>query len=488
MTRLIRAGLALLDPTTPPAHDVGVLVDDEAVIAVGGWAALHERFPQVEVVGGPEMLLVPALCDAYARSWQALSGDDMHELRHLMAVSQPRVDAATLASWHGLRLLRTGVSTVLVSYRPQSATVIEDVTATIHGYRDAGLRVALHLPFADRLGLVYDDEERFRRGLPPGLRAHSAAQSAFSTLPVAEYLDAVHQLQVLEDSSRRWVQLQLGLEDAPWCSDELLLEMTAFAQQRGLRLVLPLLASYYQMRFAHRRWGRTHIWHLEALGVLGPWLSCPHLVWPDFDDLELLAERGVGVLHCPSADLRSRCGIAPLAEIARSGIAVGIGSAGLSFDGDDDYLRELRLAWTLANRPGAEAPTVAARDIWHMGGRGGALAAWGPELQIGRITPGADADLVLIDINDILLDSQLEGEALREALLRTISSRHVRDVMVGGRWALRNGVATKLDETALRAEVRQQLAQPRDPHYQQALFTAQGLSGYIRRFYKSWNE
>jgi cytosine/adenosine deaminase-related metal-dependent hydrolase len=338
------------------------------------------------------------------------------------------------------------------------------------------------------MGLVYADEARFLRGLPPGLRAQTEAHRAHVAIGQNEYLAAVRQLRGLEDSARQWVQIQLGLEDAPWCSDELLRAMAAFAQEHALRLVLPLLASYYQMRFAHRRWGCTYIQHLDALGVLGPWLSCAHLVWPDFDDLALLAERGVSVIHTPSADLRTRSGIAPLAEIARSGIALGIGSDGLSLDNDDDFLRELRLAWTLANRPGAESPTVAARDIWHMGGRGGVLAAWGLQLQSGQIAAGAAADLVLLDISNLCIDSQLEGEALREALLGSLSARHVRDVMIGGHWALRDGVATGLDEAALYDELQQQLARPHNPQVQQASFLAQGLSEYLRRFYKSWNE
>ncbi|HLH71669.1 MAG TPA: amidohydrolase family protein, partial [Chloroflexota bacterium] len=207
-------------------------------------------------------------------------------------------------------------------------------------------------------------------------------------------------------------------------------------------------------------------------------------------------ERDVGIAHNPSSNLRLRSGIASVPEFLAAGISLGIGLDGHTLDDDQDYLRELRLAWTLANRPGAESATVPASAIWSLGTTGGAAITLGKEIRLGKLEAGYLADLVLIDrgsgLDDwtIGLSAQASPDAtlayLPELMLRSASHQNVRDVMVNGEWVLRDRHSTKLDETTLVSELRQNLAVAAKSGGAAANPT-RTIAPYVRQYYAGWD-
>ncbi|MCG8350635.1 MAG: amidohydrolase family protein, partial [Chloroflexales bacterium] len=429
---LVWAGLAFPDAATPPRRDVAVRVEGNRIVELGSYADLRTRFPAAEVVGGAGLILLPAMINAHdhgrAIGSVALGvADDLLEV-WLPALSiQPALDPYLAAAYEGVRLLQSGVSVIAHSHIPRDWRRMDDEAgATLRGYRDAGIRVAFQPPMIDQHPLVYGDEGRFLAGLPPNARA--LAQRFMQPPPLSndEYVGLCDTLfATYHDAEQHRVHVQVNPAGGQWCSDALITRSVAWARQHGTRVQMHMLETYYQMRYAHRRWGKTFIQHLEAIGALGPWLTLAHMVWIDLDDLPLLAERGVGIVHNPSSNLRLRSGIAPLAEMMRSGVELGVGLDGHGLDDDQDYLRELRLAWTLSNRPGAEAPSVAARDVWRIGTQGGAAITLGEQAPLGRLAPGFLADLVLLDVQAAIYDQQLEGEALRSMVLRFAARQHV---------------------------------------------------------------
>jgi cytosine/adenosine deaminase-related metal-dependent hydrolase len=170
-----------------------------------------------------------------------------------------------------------------------------------------------------------------------------------------------------------------------------------------------------------------------------------------------------------------------------AGLALGVGLDGCALDDDQDYLRELRLAWTLANRPGAGSPSITAADTLHLGLAGGAAVTFGNEAPFGRLEAGAMADLVLIDWRAVqgIWASPLVAPA--ELLLRRGSKHHVRHVMVGGEWVLREGRATRVDEAAVHAEVRAELEHYVTQYGPGNTQHARALAPYIRQFYAGWD-
>ncbi len=488
---LVWAGLGLPDAQAAPQGDLAVYVQGDHIADLGPRAALGARYPDAEIVGSAGTLLLPAFVNSHdhGRAIGTLPlgiPDDLLEIWIPGLWSQPAFDPYLGAAFEGLTLLAAGVGTVMHSHNPLNWGRLEaEAEATLRGYRDAGVRVAYHIPILDQNPLTYGEEAGFFASLP----AHVRPAADFFRHPgwpdLARYLDLCTALwEAHHDDHAHTVHIQISPCGGQWCSDAVITASVAWAREHDTRVQMHLLETRYQRAYADRTWGTSFVRHLEALGALGPWLTLAHMVWVEPDDLALLSERGVGIVHNPSSNLRLRSGIAPLPDMLAEGIKLGIGLDGQALDDDQDYLRELRLAWTLANRPGAAIPGISARQILEMGTRSGAeLTLAGAPL--GRLAAGELADLILLDwraIQGVWSAPQLDPA---ELLLRRASTRHVSDVMVGGRWVVRDHRPTLLNLDEITSALRRSLEGGSNPAAAEA---ARALGPYLRQFYARWDE
>lgn len=493
MGTLIWAGLTISDADTPAQHDTAVYVDGNHIVAAGSRGELSARFPDAERIGGHELLMLPAFVNSHDHGrglGSAALGvpDDLLEIWLPGLYAQPYIDPYLAAAYDGLRLLSAGVGTVAHSHNPRDwRAMSQEAAATLRGYRDAGIRVAFHPPLVDQNQLVYDGHAAFLAGLPPSVRELAEPFLNAAPLDHTAYFALCNELYAsAHDVDQYLVQVHISPAGGQWCSDELIVAAVAWARQHATRVQMHMLETRYQREYAWRRWNTSFVRHLDAIGALGPWLTLAHMVWVEDDDLPLLAERGVGIAHNPGSNLRLRSGVAPVAAMLEAGVRLGIGLDGHGLDDDQDYLREMRLAWVLSNRPGAVSPTVPPETILRMATSGGAGITLGDGAQLGRIAPGYLADIVLIDwdaARGAWLAPQVDPRA---ALLQRAQRQHVAHVMINGRWVVRNRRSVTLDERAIVAELCSNLQQQAAVR-QQAAAAAQTLAPYLRRFYAQWD-
>ena len=496
MTTLIRAGLALplrQAHGEPVQSDFGVCVEGAMIVATGSYVALRQAYPTAEVVGGADYALLPGLVNSHdhGRGLGTLPlgvADDLLEVWLPGLFTQPGIDRYHLARYEGQLLLRSGVCTTAHSHNPlRWETLFDEAEETLRGYGEAGIRVAFHPPMIDQNPLVYAERERFLAGLPATLQ--EAAQGFLQPIPLTED-DYFRQLTTLyhryHDAPSHKAHIQVSPAGGQWCSDALILRAVDFARQHKTRVQMHMLETQYQRHYAYRRWGKSFIQHLADIGALGPWLTLAHMVWLDDADLPLLAAHGVGVAHNPSSNLRLRSGVAPVPALLDAGVLVGVGLDGQALDDDQDYLRELRLAWTLANRPGASARTVTASEVWQMGTTHGHAITFGPEAPIGTLMPGALADLVLLDWAAVQGVWASPVAPPLDLLLRRAKREHVRHVMVHGQWVVQDGRSTLVDEGECVAAMRAELARFTADELAANAAAALALAPYLRRFYAAW--
>jgi 5-methylthioadenosine/S-adenosylhomocysteine deaminase len=139
---------------------------------------------------------------------------------------------------------------------------------------------------------------------------------------------------------------------------------------------------------------------LKRLGLLGPGFIGVHAVHLTGDDIELLAETGTHIAHCPTSNLKLASGIAPVARMRQMGINIGLGTDGAASNNRLDMFSEMRLAALLAKGSTGDASALPAREILRMATLDGAKAL-GLGNEIGSITPGKSADLVAVSLNDL---------------------------------------------------------------------------------------
>ena len=168
---------------------------------------------------------------------------------------------------------------------------------------------------------------------------------------------------------------------------------------RLVSLLIHHAAAVRTEQYAKRTWGKSFIKHYKEIGFLGPWVSFAHAVWLDEEDLQLIAESGAHLITNPSSNLRLRSGIFNMQRANELGIDCGIGLDGCAFDDDQDYLREIRVAW-LNNLHNGVDGEVDYKDALKMAtSRGAKISACG--LSSGILEPGATADFTMISVDSI---------------------------------------------------------------------------------------
>jgi cytosine/adenosine deaminase-related metal-dependent hydrolase len=144
--------------------------------------------------------------------------------------------------------------------------------------------------------------------------------------------------------------------------------------------------------------GTTGIRHLAEAGLLDPRVAAAHCVTVDDDEIAVLAEHDVAVVHCPRSNALLGCGIAPLADLRAAGLRIGLGTDSPASAASFDMFDELRAALYLARARERDAGALTAADALELATLGGARAL-GLEDEIGSLAPGKRADVAVVTLS-----------------------------------------------------------------------------------------
>ncbi|MFA9503956.1 amidohydrolase [Natrinema sp. H-ect1] len=169
-----------------------------------------------------------------------------------------------------------------------------------------------------------------------------------------------------------------------------------------------------------------------------------HGVHVDEREIELLAEAGTGVIHCPASNMKLASGMAPVQRLREAGVTVGLGTDGAASNNDLSMLDEARDAAMLGKLAADDASAVPAEAVVEMMTRGSADAIG---LESGRLEAGAPADLAVIDLETPHLTPRHD---LVSHLAYAAAAADVRHTVCDGRVLMRDHEVLTLDEAAVR--------------------------------------
>ena len=203
-----------------------------------------------------------------------------------------------------------------------------------------------------------------------------------------------------------------------------------------------LSESRIQVVTGLERYGKTLTAHLDDIGLLSSRFTGAHCVWLDHDDMKRFADNGCSIAHNPGSNLRLGNGIAPARRMLEHGINVGIGTDGSQCGDHQNMFEAMRLASFVSRiaDPHTDA-WLETTEVIDMATRGSAKAlGFGDE--IGRLAPGARADIVFCDLANINF-VPLNDPA--NQIVHTEDSSAVHSVMVDGRFILKDRRFTTID-------------------------------------------
>ncbi len=272
--------------------------------------------------------------------------------------------------------------------------------------------------------------------------------------PSPNYGPPENGLKYTQELIRRWAghdRVRIAVEPhAPYtCSPSLLSDCRRLAEQHDVPLITHLAETKHEVAVIQEQYGCRPIAHLDQLGLLSSRLIADHVVHVTPDEMDRLAEAGVRVVHNPESNMKLASGVAPLPEMLRRNIVVGLGTDGCASNNNLDLFQEMDSAAKLEKVSHDDPTAVPALSIVSMATRAGAEA-----LGLGDVTGsleiGKQADLIVVDFNQPHLTPVYSYPS---HLVYCARGADVVSTMVGGRWLMRDREVLSLDPEEIYAHL-----------------------------------
>ena len=374
--------LLTLDPGLGKIEEGAVFVRDNVIESVGRTRELPATADQIIDASG--MLLLPGLINTHHHLYQtltrALPGAQDAELfdwlRRLYPVWGEMNDEAvyTSALVGMAEMVLSGCTTTtdhLYIYPNNSS-----LDATIRAAQQIGIR--FH-PTRGSMSLG-----KSKGGLPPD---HLVEEEDTILEDCRRVIERYH-------DAEPYAMVRVGL--AP-CSPfsvtaDLMRETAALARSyQHVLLHTHVAETLDEERFCLDQFGARPAEYMRQLGWVGPDVWWAHAIWLNDEEIQMLAETGTGVAHCPTSNMRLGSGIAKIREMRDAGVKVGIAVDGSASNDGNDVLLETRMAMLL-QRVGKGAAAFSVGEALQLATLGSASVIGREDL--GKLAPGMAADFI----------------------------------------------------------------------------------------------
>ena len=244
---------------------------------------------------------------------------------------------------------------------------------------------------------------------------------------------------------------------APYtCTAEILRATAELAKEFDVPLHTHLAETAFEVDNMRNDNGMPVVPYVKKQGLLDAKLIAAHCVHVDVGEIRSLQHAGAGISHNPSSNLKLASGFAPIMKMLETGLNVGIGTDGPASNNDLDMFEEVRLAAFVAKAVTNDPTSLPAPRALLMATRLGAQA-----LHIGHLTgsveSGKRADLILVDRSPIHNSPSFKRapDNAYAQIVYASKSTDVSDVMVNGKWLMRDHQLLTLNEDELLAQASQ---------------------------------
>jgi len=236
------------------------------------------------------------------------------------------------------------------------------------------------------------------------------------------------------------------------CSEDLFRQLGQYAAEHNLHIHSHASENLKEVQAVFEKTGRKNIVFFRDLKLPNRQLYLAHCIWVDEEELGILRDEGIHVLHCPSSNLKLGSGIAMVPEMRRMGISVTLGADGAPCNNNLDIFTEMRTAALLQKV--RQSPTaMPALEVLRMATIE-AAEALGLGAETGSIEPGKKADLVVLEQHPLHV---LPAPDPVSAIVYAYRAADVHSVMVDGQFLYRNHAFTRANEQSLREKIQEAL-------------------------------
>jgi 5-methylthioadenosine/S-adenosylhomocysteine deaminase len=407
-------------------RDGAIAIDQGAIVAIGATADIAATYQARENLSGNNRIVLPGLINGHSHAAMTLLrgvADDLELMDWLTNYIFPAevefVDAdfvrigTELACWE---MIRGGTTTFVDMY------YYPDVVAQV--VESCGMRAFVS---ATVIGQRSPDAEGAADSIVKGLEFVNRWKGRNSRImpifgPHADYTLNADQLRATRQA----------------------------ANEAGIPISIHMSESPFELDYSKRTYGMTTIQLFESIGFLdGPTIGA-NVVWPTDEEIPILVERKVGVIHNPTSNMKIASGISPVTKMLRAGVRIGLGTDGAASNNDLDMWEEMRLASFLQKVDQMNPQVLPASTVLNMATRGGAEAI-GLGGTVGDLSVGRRAEVIQVSFDDVHFVPTYD---VISHLVYVADEQDVVNVIVDGKILMRDRVMLTIDTARVAREAR----------------------------------
>jgi putative selenium metabolism protein SsnA len=418
-----------------------VRVHGGLITDVGDSGKLKAAYPSEEAVDVGGQYIMPGNICAHTHFYGAFSrgmaipGDPARDFVEILTKLWWRLDRALLdedVKYSALVCLVDAIkngTTTLIDHHASPAAIDGSLDRIAEAVTQSGLRASLCYEVTDRNG---------RAGAQAGIAEN------------VRFVRSLHSGRDGAGASNPLLAASFGLHASLTLSDETLADCVAAAQGLDTGFHIHAAEGAADQEDSLRRSGKRVVERLQGAGILGRKSILAHCVHVDPWEMGILRDTDTWVTHQPRSNMNNAVGVAAVESMLHGGIKVAMGNDGFSNNMWAEW-KEAYLVHKLWHRDPRRANGYDIIKIAVTNNASLVRMFW-PAAPLGELTPGAYADLILVDYHPF---TELTAGNLPWHILFGFEASAITGTMVAGKWLMRDRVLLTLDEAAIAARARE---------------------------------
>lgn len=438
-----------------PLREGGLLIQGDKILAMLAPNEVSEAaLAADEVIDSAGMLLMPPLSNGHAHSSSTLFRGTENSLplelwsnyivNYDRTLSEEGLKVATLMT--DMEMIRNGIG-AYVDHYPQ----IDLGSIAIAAHAQSGIRVGFAPYFAD----LWDEDileipfERtvMNKLMPAAPKTAAAVEVSFRLLS-----------RLVSEKAPRTVSLLLGPNSPQRCSDEMLGMWRHLQNELNIGSHTHLLETVPQTLAARRRWPDGMIAALDDMGLLHERLSVGHGIWLTEDEKRVFAARGVTISYNPISNAMLGSGRKDVRRDLDLGLRIALGTDCSNTGGRHDLFEVMRHMLFSGRDPGSDFERWISPQAVLISATQGAARVLGSDQALGTLAKGGPADVLILDIES---GGMAASTMSFNSIVVHADPRNIHSLMIDGKWLLRDGVITTVEEVHVKDRAKTLAAEAR---------------------------
>jgi 5-methylthioadenosine/S-adenosylhomocysteine deaminase len=235
-------------------------------------------------------------------------------------------------------------------------------------------------------------------------------------------------------------------------STESLNDAAALARRYGAPILIHVSETKRENGEIRAKYGASPVAYLDRIGFLGPDVLAAHCVWVDAADIATLVKRDVGCAHNPSSNMMLASGVAPVVDMMRAGLRLGLGTDGPAGSNNDlNMMEEMDLAAKLQKVSRMDPQALSAQQALELATIGSARALH-MEKEIGSLEIGKKADLIVLRTD---LPHAVPSYNVYSSIVYSLKASDVLTVVINGRTVMLDRRLLTLRDSQILAKAKE---------------------------------